>query len=85
MFFRWIKGQLRIKHYYGTSPNAVKTQIWIAITVYLMIASQHKQLHLPGTLHRTLQLLSVHPFEKAPLHKLFTELEIEAPPTNTGK
>ena len=54
LFFRWIKGHLRIKHYYGTSPNAVKTQIWIAVCTYLMIASLHKQLKLPGTLHRTL-------------------------------
>lgn len=73
LFFRWIKGHLRIKHYYGTSPNAVKTQIWIAVTVYLMVAIIHKQLNLPGTLHRTLQLLSVHPFEKMPLHELLTE------------
>jgi len=81
LFFRWIKGHLRIKHYYGTSPNAVKTQIWIAIAVYLMVAILHKQLRLPGTLHRTLQLLSVHPFEKAPLHELFTETEFKTPPT----
>ena len=73
LFFRWIKGHLRIKHYYGTSPNAVKTQIWIAITVYLMVAILHKQLSLPETLHRTLQLLSVHPFEKVPIHELLTE------------
>ncbi len=64
LFFRWIKGHLRIKHYYGTSPNAVKTQIWIAVSVYLMVALLHKQLQLPGTLHRTLQLLSVHPLRK---------------------
>lgn len=80
LFFRWIKGHLRIKHYYGTSPNAVKTQIWIAIAVYLMVAILHKQLSLPGTLHRTLQLLSVHPFEKAPLHELFTETEFKITP-----
>jgi len=73
LFFRWIKGHLRIKHYYGTSPNAVKTQIWIAVAVYLMVAIVHKQLSLPGTLHRTFQLLSVHPFEKVPLHELLTE------------
>jgi hypothetical protein len=75
LFFRWIKGHLRIKHYYGTSPNAVKTQIWIAICVYLMVAIIHKQFELPGTLHRTLQLLSVHPFEKVPLHQLLTEAD----------
>ena len=73
LFFRWIKGHLRIKHYYGTSPNAVKTQIWIAVTVYLLVAITHKQLKLPGTLHRALQLLSIHPFEKTSLHELLTE------------
>ena len=75
LFFRWIKGHLRIQHYYGTSPNAVKTQIWIAVAVYLMVAILHKQLALPGTLHRTLQLLSVHPFEKTPLHELLAETD----------
>jgi hypothetical protein len=64
---------LRIKHYFGTSPNAVKSQIWIAVSVYLMVAIIHKQLKLSGTLHRTLQLLSVHPFEKVPIHELLTE------------
>jgi hypothetical protein len=73
LFFRWIKGHLRIKHYYGTSPNAVKTQIWIAVCVYLMVAIVHKELNLPGTLSRTLQLLSVHPFEKISMHELLTE------------
>ena len=77
IFFRWIKGHLRIKHYYGTSPNAVKTQIWIAVAVYLMVAILHKQLALPGTLHRTLQLLSVHPFEKMPLHELLAETDFK--------
>lgn len=77
LFFRWIKSHLRIKHYYGTSPNAVKTQIWIAMAVYLMVAILHKQLSLPGTLYRTLQLLSVHPFEKAPLHELLTKINFE--------
>lgn len=75
LFFRWIKGHLRIKHYYGTSPNAVKTQIWIAVSVYLMVAIIHKQMSLSRTLHRTLQLLSVHPFEKVPLHELLTETD----------
>ncbi len=75
LFFRWIKGHLRIKHYYGTSPNAVKTQIWIAVSTYLIIAILHKQLNLPGTLHRTLQLLSVHPFEKVTLNALLMETD----------
>ena len=77
LFFRWIKSHLRIKHYYGTTPNAVKTQIWIAVAVYLMVAIIHKEMDLPGTLHRTLQLLSVHPFEKMPLHELLTETDFK--------
>jgi len=79
LFFRWIKSHLRIKHYYGTSPNAVKTQIWIAMAVYLMVAILHKQLSLPGTLYRTLQLLSVHPFEKMPVHELLAESNFQIP------
>jgi hypothetical protein len=75
LFFRWIKGHLRIKRYYGTSPNAVKTQIWMAMCTYLMIAILHKQLKLPGTLHRTLQVLSIHPFEKVPLNELLMEID----------
>jgi hypothetical protein len=77
LFFRWIKSHLRIKHYYGTSPNAVKTQIWIAVSVYLMVAIIHKQLSLPGSLHRTFQLLSIHPFEKMPIHELLTETNLD--------
>ena len=75
LYFRWIKQHLRIKHFFGTSPNAVKTQVWIAVTVYVLIAILHKELKLPGSLHRTLQILSVHPFEKIPLHELLTETQ----------
>jgi hypothetical protein len=75
LFFRWIKQNLRIKHFYGNSPNAVKTQVWIAVAVYVMIAILHKQLGLPGTLHRTMQILSVHPFEKVPIQQLLTECD----------
>ena len=84
LFFRWIKSHLRIKHYYGTSPNAVKTQIWIAMAVYLMVAILHKQLSLPGTLYRTVQLLSVHPFEKTPLHELLAENNFKTPDDLSG-
>ena len=84
LFFRWIKGHLRIQHYYGTSPNAVKTQIWIAITVYLMVAILHKELALPGTLHRTLQVLSVHTFEKVPLQELLTQTDFKTQPTKNN-
>lgn len=73
LFFRWIKQHLRIKHFYGNSANAVKSQIWIAVAVYLMVAILHKELKIPGTLYRTLQILSVHPFEKVPLLELLTD------------
>lgn len=73
LFFRWIKQNLRIKHFFGNSGNAVRTQIWIAVAVYVMIAILHKEMKLPGTLHRTLQILSVHPFEKVSLNQLLTE------------
>ena len=83
LFFKWIKGNLRIKHYYGTSPNAVKTQIWIAMATYLMVAILHKELKLPGNLSRTLQILSVHPFEKIALHDLLMKHEFRNPETST--
>jgi hypothetical protein len=73
LFFRWIKQNLRIKHFYGNSPNAVKSQIWIAVTVYLQVAILHKKLKLPGSLHRTMQILSVHPFEKVPISQLLAD------------
>ena len=73
LFFRWIKQNLRIKHFYGNSINAVKSQIWIAVTVYLIVAILHKHLKLPGSLHRTMQILSVHPFEKVSIHQLLTD------------
>lgn len=64
LFFRWIKQHLRIKTFYGTSSNAVKTQIWIAISMYLLIAIVKKRLHLQGNLHTILQILEVNIFEK---------------------
>ena len=73
LFFRCIKQNLRIKHFYGNSVNAVKSQIWIAVTVYLIVAILHKKLKLPGSLHRTMQILSVHPFKKVSIHQLLTD------------
>ena len=64
LFFRWIKQHLRIKTFYGTSPNAVKTQIWIAISTYLLVAIMKKRLDLPGSLHTILQILEVNIFNK---------------------
>jgi hypothetical protein len=64
LFFRWIKQHLRIKTFYGTSPNAVKTQIWIAVSMYLLVAILKKRLDLPGSLHTILQILEVNIFDK---------------------
>src|SRR4030042_1540425 len=70
-FFRWIKQNLRIKSFYGTSENAVKTQIWIAVSVYVQIAIIKKHLNLEMPLYTFLQILSVTAFEKMPLQQAF--------------
>ena len=64
LFFKWIKQHLRIKRFYGTSINAVKTQIWIALCVYLLVAIRKQQFGLPQSLHSILQILSVNVLEK---------------------
>ncbi len=69
LFFKWIKQHLRIKRFYGTSENAVRTQIWIAISVYVLVAIIKKQLRLDASLHTLLQILSLTLFEKLPLHQ----------------
>lgn len=67
LFFKWIKQHLRIKAFYGTSDNAVKTQIWIAISVYVLVAIVKKRLGLDRDLYTLLQILSLHLFEKSEL------------------
>jgi len=69
LFFKWIKQHLRIKRFYGTSENAVRTQIWIAISVYVLVAIIKKQLKLEVSLHTLLQILSLTLFEKLPLQQ----------------
>lgn len=69
LFFKWIKQHLRIKRFYGTSANAVKTQIWIAVSVYVLVAIIKKRLDLDASLYTLLQVLSVSLFEKMPLHQ----------------
>ena len=64
LFFKWIKQHLRIKAFYGTSENAVKTQIWISVSAYLLVAIVRKHLHLEISLYQILQILSVTLFEK---------------------
>jgi hypothetical protein len=71
LFFKWIKQHLRIKRFFGTSPNSVKTQIWIAVAVYVLIAIIKKKLGLKQNLYTILQVLSVTLFEKNSIHSLF--------------
>ncbi len=72
LFFKWIKQHLRIKAFFGTSENAVKTQIWIAISVYVLVAIIKKRLKLDASLYTILQILSVTAFERMPLNQMFT-------------
>jgi hypothetical protein len=71
LFFKWIKQHLRIKHFYGTSENAVKSQIWIAVSVYVLVAIIKKRLNLDSSLYTLLQILSVTVFEKMPMQQAF--------------
>ncbi len=72
LFFKWIKQHLRIKRFFGTSENAVKTQIWIAVSVYVLVAIVRKRLNLDASLYTLLQIFSVTLFEKMPLQQVLT-------------
>lgn len=74
LFFKWIKQNLRIKHFFGTSDNAVKTQVWIAVCVYVLVAIARKDLALDVSLSQMLQILSVSAFEQVPLAELFVKM-----------
>ena len=73
LFFKWIKQHLRIKRFYGTTENAVKTQIWSAVAVYVLMAIVKKELHLEPSLYTLLQILSVTLFEKMPLQQALAD------------
>jgi len=75
LFFKWIKQHLRIKAFYGTSDNAVRTQIWIAVSIYVLVAILKKRLNLDHSLYTILQILSVSLFEKVPLAQALTNIE----------
>ena len=77
LFFKWIKQNLRIKHFYGTSENAVKTQIWTAVCVYVLAAIIKRELALNVSLNTFLQILSVHSFEKIELFRAFQDVDTE--------
>jgi IS4 transposase len=75
LFFKWIKQHLRIKSFYGTSVNAVKTQVWIAVSVYVLVAIIKKRLKLEHNLYTILQVFSVTVFEKVPITQVLTDYE----------
>ena len=77
LFFKWIKQHLRIKAFYGTSVNAVKTQIWIAISMYVLVAILKKEHHLKRSLYELLQILSVTLFERVPLSQVVTAFPLQ--------
>ena len=79
LFFKWIKQHLRIKAFYGHSPNAVKTQVWIAVSMYVMVAIVRKELHLDRSLGEILQILSLSLFEKTPLNQAFSRQIVTLP------
>ena len=84
LFFKWIKQNLRIKAFYGTSENAVKTQIWIAVSVYVLVAIVRKSLALGASLYQILQILSVTLFEKTPILQALQASDSENAPIDTG-
>jgi len=82
LFFKWIKQHLRIKRFFGTSENAVKTQVWIAVSVYVLVAIVKKRLGLEASLYETLQILSLTMFETTPLHQLLNLDPLDPIPPN---
>jgi hypothetical protein len=85
LFFKWIKQHLRIKAFYGTTENAVKSQIWIAVSIYVLVAIIKKRLKIDASLYTILQILSVTIFEKMPLSQVLTEMGCKTELTNNCK
>ena len=77
LFFKWIKQHLKIKSFWGQSENAVKSQIWIAISVYVLVAIAKKRFMIKQTLYEILQVLSISIFEKVPVNQLFTDCQLQ--------
>ena len=85
LFFKWIKQHLRIQRFFGFSENAVKSQIWIAVSVYVLLAVIRHELKLTASMHTILQVLSVIPFEQVPLYQAFTESGYKTVPPPSAK
>jgi IS4 transposase len=81
LFFRWIKQHLHIKAFYGTSANAVRIQIWVALSVYLLVAIIKKRLRLEISLYKILQIISITIFEKTPILQALADLTPTRDPT----
>ena len=77
LFFKWVKQHLKIKSFWGHSENAVKTQIWIAVSAYLLVAYAKKMLHIDKTIYEILQILRVSAFDKTPINELFTNERLQ--------
>jgi len=84
LFFKWIKQHLRIKKFFGTSENAVKTQIWIAISIYVLVTIVRKRLGLEASLYQILQILSITLFEKTPILQAFQAFDSRDDLVNCG-
>ena len=85
LFFKWIKQNLHIKAFFGTSENAVKTQIWIAVSVYVLIAIIKKELRLERSLAEILQILSITLFEKVQLRQALTDIQTQTDISKNSK
>ncbi|MGA2077920.1 MAG: transposase, partial [Terriglobia bacterium] len=84
LFFRWIKQHLRIKAFYGTSENALKTQVWVALAAYVLVAIAKKQLGLEMSLYQILEILSVTIFEKTPILEGFSHFNDQSTDVDPG-
>jgi hypothetical protein len=77
LFFKWIKQHLKIKSFWGQSENAVKTQVWIAVSAYVLVAIAKKQFMLKQSLYEILQVLSLSIFERTPINRLFQQTQLQ--------
>ena len=85
LFFKWVKQHLRVKRFLGVSENAVKTQLWIAVSVYVLVAIIRKRLEIDTPLYTMLQILSVMPFEQVPIQEALTMTEYSSEPDSSAK
>ena len=77
LFFKWIKQHLKIKSFWGQSENAVKTQVWIAVSVYVLVAIAKKRFMIKQSLYEILQILSISIFERMPINQLFQQTQLQ--------